>query len=118
VIFARYALLLGSLLLLAQESHRKPLPPIPIPPVPVAKRTVDVASLKLKASELATLAQSIPTDIEHVAKDLDDKLKRIEKLSKQLRRELSPKQKRGQCRFLTGHRCYYCRNCDSPDQTI
>jgi hypothetical protein len=95
LIFARYALLLSSLSLLAQESHRKPLPPIPIPPVPVAKRTADVANLKLKANELATLAQSIPPDIERVAngalpKDLDDKLKRIEKLSKQLRKELSP----------------------------
>jgi hypothetical protein len=39
------ALLLSSLLLLAQESHRRPLPPIPIPPVPVAKRTIDVGKL-------------------------------------------------------------------------
>jgi hypothetical protein len=89
------ALLLSSLLLLAQESHRRPLPPIPIPPVPVAKRTIDVEKLKLKADELAALSQSIPPDIEKVAKgvlpkDLDGRLKRIEKLSKQLRKELSP----------------------------
>ncbi len=95
LIFARYALLLCSLLPLAQESHRRPLPPIPIPPVPVAKRTLDLEKLRRKANELATLAQSIPPDIEQVAagvlpKDLDDKLKRVEKLSKQLRRELSP----------------------------
>jgi hypothetical protein len=56
---------------------------------------VDTAKLKLKANELATLAQSIPGDVERVRKglfpkELDDKLKRIEKLSKQLRRDLSP----------------------------
>lgn len=45
------ALLLSSLLLLAQESHRRLLPPIPILPVPVAKRTIDVEKLKLKAKQ-------------------------------------------------------------------
>ncbi len=70
-------------------------PPIPILPVPVAKRTIDVEKLQLKAHELAALSQSIPPDIEKVAKgvlpkDLDGRLKRIEKLSKQLRKELSP----------------------------
>ncbi len=96
MIFLRCVLLLCvSLSLAAQESHRRPLPPLPVPPVPVAKPTLDVAKLKRQANELATLAQSIPPDIEQVEKgllpkDLNDKLKRIEKLSKQIRKELLP----------------------------
>jgi hypothetical protein len=59
----------------------------------VARRTIDVE--KPKADELVALAQSIPPDIEKVAKgalpkDLDGRLKRIEKLSKQLRKDPSP----------------------------
>jgi hypothetical protein len=78
-----------------QDSHRRPLPDIPPEYQAPPKRTVDTAKLKLKANELATLAQSIPGDVERVRKglfpkELDDKLKRIEKLSKQLRRDLSP----------------------------
>ena len=56
---------------------------------------IDPAKTQQEASELAKLAQSIPADIDKVSKgqlphDLGARLKRIEKLSKQLRRELAP----------------------------
>jgi hypothetical protein len=59
-----------------------------------AKPKFDVAQIKFDAEELAKLAQEIPPAIEQankgvLSKDLNDRLKRIEKLSKQLRRELS-----------------------------
>jgi hypothetical protein len=52
------------------------------------------AQLQRDAKELARLAQLIPAEIHQVEsgvlpKDLDGQLKRIEKLSKQLRREIS-----------------------------
>lgn len=51
-------------------------------------------SLRAAADELARLAQSIPVDIQKVnngllSKDLAQKLKQIEKLSKRLRTELN-----------------------------
>ncbi len=97
-ILLRYALMLSicSLLLFPQESHRRPLPDIPPEPVsPAPRRVVDPAQLKHEAEELSMLAQSVPADVEKVGKglhpkDLDEKLKRIEKLAKQLRKDLSP----------------------------
>lgn len=61
----------------------------------IPRARIDAAQLKHDAEELAKLAQSIPSQIEKVGrgqfpKDLNVQLKRIEKLSKQLRRELSP----------------------------
>jgi len=52
-----------------------------------------MAKLKHDADELATLAQSVPADIERVQsgtlpKDLLEKLKRVEKLAKKLRSQL------------------------------
>jgi hypothetical protein len=54
---------------------------------------VDPAQLKREADELAGLARVIPSQVENVAagqlpKNLNERLKRIEKLSKQLRREI------------------------------
>ena len=51
--------------------------------------------LQREADQLATLAQSIPADIDSVhkgklPKDVIQKLKRIEKLSKRIRTELNP----------------------------
>jgi hypothetical protein len=60
-----------------------------------AKRPpADPARLQRDAKELARLAQLIPSQVEQVEnglvpKDLDGQLKQIEKLSKQLRREIS-----------------------------
>lgn len=56
---------------------------------------VDLVKLQQEADELARSAQTIPTEMAGVRqgtlpKDLIDKLKRIEKLSKQLRSELNP----------------------------
>jgi hypothetical protein len=57
------------------------------------KPRVDAAQLKRDAEALAKLAGEIPSAVEMtnkgvLPKDLNDRLKRIEKLSKQLRREL------------------------------
>ena len=54
---------------------------------------IDTAQVKRDADQLAKLAGEIPSSVEQankgaVSKDLNDQLKRIEKLSKQLRREL------------------------------
>ena len=102
------ALLLLALLLASTASlAQRPIPPggqqadkaeqdfekgtIP----PAEKRvTVDFTKAHQDADELATLSNSIPADIDQVSKgllskDLDQKLKRIEKLAKQLRSQVS-----------------------------
>ncbi len=63
----------------------------PAPPV----RNVTAAQVLHQADELASLAQQVRADTERatqglLAKDLNNKSKRIEKLSKQLRQELAP----------------------------
>jgi hypothetical protein len=55
----------------------------------------DMAKLRQDADELASIAQTIPPDVSSIQKgllpkDMSEKLKQIEKLSKQLRKELSP----------------------------
>jgi len=65
-----------------------------IPPPMTQRRTPDLAKLKQNADELAALAQSVPHEFEQTTKgvlpkDLSDKLKRIEKLAKQLRSQIS-----------------------------
>jgi hypothetical protein len=64
-----------------------------IGPPPAQGRNIDVAQLKAQADEMAKLAAGVPPDIALLkkgllSKDLERNLKRIEKLSKQLRREL------------------------------
>lgn len=54
----------------------------------------DLAKLRSDADELATLAQSIPPDVDQTSrgllpKDLEQRLKKIEKLAKQLRSRIS-----------------------------
>src|SRR3954466_249208 len=54
---------------------------------------IEVAQLKKEADELAKLASGVPSDVDHInkgllSKDLKPNLKRIEKLSKQIRQEL------------------------------
>src|SRR5438105_11798214 len=56
---------------------------------------VNQVDLQREARELADLAQTLPNDIDHVSqgllpKDIIDRLKRVEKLSKHLRSELAP----------------------------
>jgi hypothetical protein len=70
-----------------------PMAGVDSPSVP--QRKVDRVKLSAQADELSRLAQSIPPDVEQVSrgmlpKDTAEKLKRIEKLSKQLRSELNP----------------------------
>ncbi len=69
-------------------------PPGLEPPLQTQPPRVDPAQLQLEAAELAKLAQSIQPDIKDVTrgllrKDVIEKLKQIEKLSKRLRSELS-----------------------------
>jgi hypothetical protein len=54
---------------------------------------IDTVQIKRDADQLAKLAAEIPPAVEQaskgvLSKDLNDRLKRIEKLSKQLRREI------------------------------
>jgi hypothetical protein len=56
---------------------------------------VDLVKLQQEADDLARTAQTIPTDVAGVRqgtlpKDIIEKLKQIEKLSKRLRSELNP----------------------------
>jgi len=56
---------------------------------------IDLVKLQQEADDLARTAQSVPTDVASVRqgtlpKDIIEKLKRIEKLSKRLRSELNP----------------------------
>lgn len=66
-----------------------------IPPPDNQAANVNLAKLRHDADELANLARSIPPDVEQTAKgilpkDLGQKLKRIEKLAKQLRSQIVP----------------------------
>jgi hypothetical protein len=56
--------------------------------------TIDPAKLRRDADELAALAQSVPPAVDQTTKgtlprDLSDKLKKIEKLAKELRSQIS-----------------------------
>jgi hypothetical protein len=64
-----------------------------IPPPDNARTRIDLAKVSHEADELARLAQTIPPDIASVKsgmlpKDVLERLKQIEKLSKHLRSEL------------------------------
>jgi hypothetical protein len=64
-----------------------------VPPPVRQQRSTDLARLRQCADELANLAQSIPPDVDQTTKgmlpkDLDQKLKRIERLAKQLRSKI------------------------------
>ena len=58
-------------------------------------KTFDVAVVKQEADELRKLADALPDQIQQISsnqlpKDLSDNLKRIEKLAKHLRSEVTP----------------------------
>ena len=66
-----------------------------VPPPIRQQSSVDLAKLKSDADELVVLSQSIHSGIGDVEKgmlpkDLAEKLKQVEKLSKRLRSELTP----------------------------
>ena len=77
---------------------RKPSPPKVPEPIDVTTpkpRAMDSAQAQREAKELAELAQTIPAQVEQLSKnifpkDLPAQLKRIEKLAKHLRKEVSP----------------------------
>jgi len=76
----------------ADKQTNKPLDP---PLVGASAPVPDPAKLKQEADELAQLSAGVPSDLARVArgqlpKDLADKLKRIEKLARHLRSELTP----------------------------
>jgi len=72
------------------------LDPKPVEKVPASpSRHVDLEQLQREADDLARTAQTIPSDVASVRKgtlpkDVIEKLKQIEKLSKRLRAELNP----------------------------
>jgi hypothetical protein len=66
-----------------------------VPPPTNQRTSVDAAKLRRDADELATLAQSVPPAVDQTTKgmlpkDLAERLKKIEKLAKQLRSQISP----------------------------
>ena len=72
-----------------EDQTQKDIPPPKYQPTPV-----DMAKLQQDADQLASLAQSIPSDIENInkgllPKDTIEKLKQVEKLSKHLRSQLT-----------------------------
>lgn len=76
----------------AEEAERQPKVP---PQYNPRAKPPDPAKLKSEAEELNKLAASIPADMDRASKgllanDLIARLKRIEKLSKKLRTEISP----------------------------
>lgn len=65
------------------------------PPLAPQAKAPDPAKLKQEADELAQLSAGVPSDLARVVhgqlpKDLAEKLKRIEKLAKHLRNQLTP----------------------------
>ena len=65
-----------------------------VPPPSEQAKSLNTANLKCDADQLASLAQSIPADIENVQrgtlpKDLVEKLRQIQRLAKRLRSEIT-----------------------------
>lgn len=89
-------------LAIPQSSHHFPTPPEAQddsskaqPSQETPTRRVDMLQIQKDAEDLARTAQTIPTDVASVRngmlpKDVIEKLKQIEKLSKHLRSELNP----------------------------
>lgn len=97
------SLLLGSVLLYSQHpvppglrrAENMTQPADAVPPLSPQTRRTDPAQLKREADELAALAQTVPAGVDQVnrgvlPKDFQEKLKRIEKLSKLLRTQIAP----------------------------
>lgn len=76
----------------AEKAENQPKVPPLYSPRP---KPPDPAKLKSETDELTKLVASLPADVDRASKgflptDLDARLKRIEKLAKHLRHELSP----------------------------
>ena len=98
------AIFLFGAMAAAQSSHHFPTPPPSMdsdktnqaPPSDAQpKPRIDYDKLQKDANELARAAQTIPSDVASMRqgmlpKDVIEKLKEIEKLSKRLRTELNP----------------------------
>jgi hypothetical protein len=96
--------ILGIVLVLAEGSYGQRPRHLPSPPPPVIGEPLpqpksppkpNTAAMEQEARELADLAATVPGDVEQLKKgllpkDVLDKLKRIEKLSKQLRSQVQP----------------------------
>ncbi|MGA9511500.1 MAG: hypothetical protein WBV55_22955 [Candidatus Sulfotelmatobacter sp.] len=66
-----------------------------IPPARPQRTTLDMKKLRRDADELARIAQTIPPDVSNLRegllpKDMIERLKQVEKLSKGLRKQLNP----------------------------
>ena len=98
-----FPVLLGLFVTVAipQARNNYPTPPPPLNQESTEKapatstRHVDLERLQREAEDLARTAQTIPSDVASVRKgmlpkDVIEKLKQIEKLSKRLRTELNP----------------------------
>jgi hypothetical protein len=97
-----FLLLVASPMVCAAQGRKFPSPPEPAErtitkqkqsETPV-RQQVDFLELQSEARELSDLAHTVPNDIDNVGhgllpKDLVEKLKRIEKLSKRLRNDIS-----------------------------
>ena len=75
----------------ADQQANQPLEP----PMQPQSRKINVEQVKKEADELKTLADGVPSQIEQVTKnqypkDLTENLKRIERLAKHLRSEVTP----------------------------
>ena len=99
-----FGLMLGTLAFPAipQARNNYPKPPEPLDPATTnptpgaPSRRIDLARLQKEADDLSRTAQTIPSDVASVRKgmlpkDVIEKLKQIEKLSKRLRTELNPR---------------------------
>ena len=106
----RLCICVGGILLCSlfafPQTERQPIPPgiqkamekrqIPTEAGPAArKKPASAQEIRQEAEEMAALAQTIPQDMEQVIRglhprDLEKKLRRLEKLSKQLRAVLQP----------------------------
>jgi len=104
-VFSLLPAVLGLSLIMATAqtgTHHMPTPPEPMDPQSrkteqpqTATRRIDAARVQQEADDLARMAQTIPVDVASVRKgmlpkDVIEKLKQIEKLSKHLRTELNP----------------------------
>lgn len=104
--FRTFSLLIPLFLCLSASPQSRP-PGFPKPPEPadrsatapdppaVRRTHIDALQLQREAKEILELSQSLQLDIDQVnhgllPKDTIEKLKRIEKLSKHLRGEVSP----------------------------